>query len=75
MIFEDRQYRYISIGNIVRNHSLFDMDMVFDRFPNEIFPFDFETFFRSDTLCEMVVTNCLSDRQSIFRSSPINGGL
>ncbi len=60
MILEDRQYRYISIGNIVRNHSLFDMDMVFDRFPNEIFPFDFETFFRSDTLCEMVVTNCLS---------------
>lgn len=60
MILKDKQYRYISIGNAVRKHSLFDMDMVFDRFPNEVFPFDFETYFQSDTLCELVVTNCLN---------------
>lgn len=60
MILKDKQYRYISIGNAVRKRSLFDMDMVFERFPNEVFPFDFETYFQSDTFCELVVTNCLS---------------
>lgn len=58
MILEDREYRYISVGNTIRKKSLFDMDMIFDRYPNEIFPFDFETYFASETECEMVVTNC-----------------
>ena len=34
------------------------MDMLFDKYPNELFPFDFDTFFQSDTECELVVTNC-----------------
>ena len=36
------------------------MDMIFDRYPNEIFPFDFDEYFKSDIECEMVVTNCLT---------------
>lgn len=58
MILEDKEYSYISMGNVIKNKSLFDMDMLFDRYPNEIFPFDFDTYFRSDTECELVVTNC-----------------
>ena len=60
MIVENKEYRYISLKNVVDNRSLFDMDMIFDRYPNEIFPFDFEEYFRSDIECEMVVTNCLT---------------
>lgn len=60
MIVEDREYRSISLKNVVENHSLFDMDMIFDRYPNEIFPFDYEQYFASGILCEMVVTNCLT---------------
>lgn len=62
MILEDKQYRYISLRKTIRNKSLFDMDMIFDRYPNEIFPFDFETYFQSKTRCELVVTNCLTGR-------------
>ncbi|MDO4272530.1 MAG: patatin family protein [Eubacteriales bacterium] len=62
MILEDKQYRYISVRKTIRNRSLFDMDMIFDRYPNEIFPFDFDTYFNSDTCCELVVTNCLSGK-------------
>ena len=58
MIQEDKEYSYISMGNVIKNKSLFDMDMLFDRYPNEIFPFDFDTYFQSQTECELVVTNC-----------------
>ena len=58
MILEDKEYSYISMGNMIKNRSLFDMDMLFDRYPNEIFPFDFDTYFQSNTECELVVTNC-----------------
>lgn len=58
MICEDKGNSYISVRQMVRNKSLFDMDMIFDRYPNEIFPFDFKTYFTSDTKCEIVVTNC-----------------
>lgn len=58
MILEDKEYRYITVGNVIKNKSLFDMDMLFDRYPNEIFPFDFDTYFHSETECELVVTNC-----------------
>ena len=38
--------------------SILDMDMVFDTFPKKIYPFDFETYFQSDMVCEIVTTNC-----------------
>lgn len=62
MILENKEYRYISVRKTIRNRSLFDMDMIFDRYPNEIFPFDFDTYFNSDTCCELVVTNCLNGK-------------
>lgn len=58
MIPEDRENSYFSVRQVVRNKSLFDMDMIFDKYPNEIFPFDFDTFFESGMKCEIVVTNC-----------------
>ena len=36
MIVENKEYRYISLKNILDKKSLFDMDMIFDRYPNEI---------------------------------------
>lgn len=62
MILKDKEYRYISLKNTIKKKSLFDMDMIFDRYPNEIFPFDFETYFKSDIRCELVVTNCLTGK-------------
>ncbi len=62
MILEDKENRYISLGQAIRNKSLFDMDMIFERFPKEIFPFDFDTFFQSDIRCQMVVTDCITGK-------------
>ena len=34
------------------------MDLIFDEYPNRIYPFDFDTFFESEITCEIVTTNC-----------------
>ena len=39
-----------------------NMDLIFDKYPNEIYPFDFETYFSSEIECELVTTNCLSGK-------------
>lgn len=60
MIIKEKAYRYISAGNLVRHHTVFDMDMIFDKYPNQYMPFDYEAFFQNPTECELVVTNCLT---------------
>lgn len=62
MIIKEKEYRYVNLKKVIKNRTLFDMDMIFDRFPNEIFPFDYDTFFASDIRCELVVTNCLTGK-------------
>ncbi len=49
---------YIRMENVFHRKPVYDMDLVFDKYPNEIYPFDFETYFASKMQCEMVVTNC-----------------
>lgn len=49
---------FINFKSVVKNRSLFDMEKLFDLYPNEIIPFDYETYFRSTIHCELVVTNC-----------------
>lgn len=62
MIIKEKAYRTISMKGIIKNKSLYDMDMVFDKFPNQYIPFDYDTFFASKMECEMVVTNCLTGK-------------
>lgn len=62
MIPHGKEHSYLSLQHTLKTHSLFDMDMVFDRYPNEIFPFDYETYFHSPLRCEIVVTDCLTGR-------------
>ena len=38
-IIKEKQYQYFNLKKTLKNRSLFDMDMIFDRFSNEIYPF------------------------------------
>lgn len=38
---------YVGLKTFLRTGELFDMELLFDRIPNEIAPFDFEAFFHS----------------------------
>lgn len=58
MIIEEKEKEYMYIKKTLGTGSLYDMDMLFEKFPNEIFPFDFDTYFSSGTETELVVTNC-----------------
>lgn len=66
MITSDKAYRYVSLKNIIRSRSLFDMDMLFDKLPNQYIPFDYDAFFNSKVKCELVATNCLTGRAEYF---------
>ena len=50
--------KYINLKTAIKKKSLFDMDMISDKYPNEIYPFDYDTYFESNIHCELVVTNC-----------------
>ncbi|MFV0361939.1 MAG: patatin family protein [Suipraeoptans sp.] len=58
---KETNYYYKPI-EMIRKKSLMDMDLIFDTFPKEIYPFDFETYSKSEMHCELVVTNCITGK-------------
>lgn len=62
-IHKEKEYSYYyGFRDFLKERSLMNMDMVFNRYPNEIFPFDFDTYFASEMECEIVTTNCLTGK-------------
>ena len=53
---------YIGLKSLIRTHSLFNMDLIFDVFPNKLIPFDYDTYFSSGTTCILTATNCLTGK-------------
>ena len=61
MIPTDKEGKYYyGIRDFVKEKSLMNMDLIFDKYPKELLPFDFETYFASEMECELVVTNCIT---------------
>lgn len=56
------RYKYIGLRHLVTQGCIFDQKLLYERFPYQILPFDFDTFFNSPTTFEMVTTNCLTGR-------------
>lgn len=68
MIHKEKEYDYYyGFTKFIKEKSLLDMDMVFDKYPNEIFPFDFDTYFASDMECEIVTTNCVTGKAEYMK--------
>ena len=57
-----QKYGYISLKSLLRQGSIFDPNILYERFPNEIMPFDYDTYEHNPTVYEMVTTNCLTGR-------------
>jgi len=53
-----RKYDYISLRSLVVNGSIFDPDILYNRFPNEFIPFDYDAYERNPAIFEVVTTNC-----------------
>ncbi|MGM9716342.1 MAG: patatin family protein [Prevotella sp.] len=56
------RYRYIGLRHLLTQGCIFDQKLLYDKFPNEFIPFDFDTFFRHSAQFEMVTTNCETGR-------------
>ena len=54
------KYKYIGINHLLRTGSIIDMDMLYNRFTEEILPFDYDSYFARPMRFEMVTTDCLT---------------
>ena len=68
-IIREKALKFASIKNIAVKRSYFDMDLIFDRFPNELIPFDYDTYFdnvNNGVDCETVITNCITGKSEYW---------
>lgn len=56
------KYDYIGFRHLITQGSILDPDLLYDRFPNELIPYDYDTYFSTGAQFEMVVTNCITGR-------------
>ena len=56
------KYDYISLRSLLQHGSIFDPDILYERFPKEIVPFDYDTYEKNPAVFEMVTTNCRTGR-------------
>lgn len=57
-----QKYGYISLKSLLMQGSIFDPNILYDRFPNEIVPFDYDAYRQNPATFEVVTTNCLTGR-------------
>lgn len=59
------KYDYIGLRHLVTQGCIFDPELLYSRFPYELVPFDYDTYFRrckQGDVFEMVATNCRTGR-------------
>lgn len=61
-----KKYDFIGIKHLFTKGTIFDMNLLYDKFPNEIFPYDFEAYRKNPAVFEAVTTNCLTGRAEYF---------
>lgn len=66
--------RYISLRNMVRQHSLFGLDFLFEEMSDNILPFDYDTFFSNPCEFVVVVSDTFTGRPAYFDKSHIKKG-
>lgn len=63
MIPTDRSGNYYyGIRDFMKEKSVMNMDLIFDKYPNDLLPFDYDTYFDSEITCEIVTTNCITGK-------------
>lgn len=66
------KYDYIGVRHLVTQGCIFDPDLLYNRFPNELIPYDYDEYFRNckrGYTFEMVATNCRTGRAEYLSES------
>lgn len=56
------KYHYIGLKHLWYQHSILDQKLLYELFPEEILPYDYEAYRNNPTRFEMVTTNCVTGR-------------
>lgn len=56
------RYDYVGLKNLITQKSIVDRKLLYYDFPESLIPFDYDAFFNSDSVFEMVTTDCISGR-------------
>ena len=66
------KYRYLGLKQLLLKGNIMDFDLLFHKFPNEIIPYDYETYAQCTERYEMVTTSCETGKACYFdeKSSP-----
>lgn len=54
------RYQYIGLRHLVTQGCIFDRELLYDKFPNKLLPYDYDTYFANPAIFEMVTTDCLT---------------
>lgn len=57
---------YYGVKAMIKSRKLVDLNKMFFVYPYEDYPFDFKTFFASETECEFALTDCQSGEAAYF---------
>ncbi|KGJ48532.1 serine protease [Clostridium sp. NCR] len=58
--------RYLSFSNLIKTGSIFGMDFMFNKIPNELNIYDYDTFAKSKSKFVVVTTNCETGSPEYF---------
>ncbi|MBQ7869554.1 MAG: patatin family protein [Prevotella sp.] len=54
------KYDYLGVRQLVSHGCIYDPELLYERFPNTLVPFDYDTYFANAGTFEVVTTNCLT---------------
>ena len=60
------KYRYIGFKHLLTKRNIMDFELLFETFPNEIIPYDYEEYARCEERYEMVTTSCETGEACYF---------
>jgi predicted patatin/cPLA2 family phospholipase len=61
------KYRYIGFRHLLTKRNIMDFDLLFNKFPTEIIPYDYEAYAARRAIYEMVTTDCTTGEACYFR--------
>lgn len=60
------KYHYIGFKHLLLHGNIMDFDLLFNKFPNEIIPYDYPTYAASPHRFEMVTTSCRTGKACYY---------
>lgn len=60
------KYKYIGLKHYIKKRNIMDFDLLFHEFPDNIIPYDYQTYFASPFRFEMVTSDCMTGKPVYF---------